>query len=241
MNLSQAITQIKLKLGLAAFSSPFIDINSTILEIIQNITLPTFSTYAPIKETVRISTKDMEEIEKHDEYRVYLLPENMAERMVYLFSVNYDDTSLSGLGYYGTVMPLASGYDVNQIALANATAHVADAIIPKMTFKWEQPRKLYLYNAHISIKLKLEVGFKHDKSLITITDDLRDSFLKLAVLDVKENLYPTLSQYTDLNTAIGNINMKIIESWANAEAERAELIEKWDDSYHLDLYDIEWY
>ena len=58
--------------------------------------------------------------------------------------------------------------------------------------------------------------------------------MELALLDVKENLYPIFKNYTNLSTAIGNIDLKI-ESWESAESERKELINTWNSTYHLDM------
>ena len=80
----------------------------------------------------------------------------------------------------------------------------------------------------------LDLGFEHDKSLASIDETSRESFMELALLDVKSNLYPTLQMYTELNTAIGNINLKL-DKWADADSARQELISKWDDTYHLDF------
>lgn len=127
-----------------------------------------------------------------------------------------------------------TGNLINQAMLANAGANLINTMLPKMTFKYEAPRKLYLYNQYSSSKIVVEMGFEHDKSLASINETVRESFMELALLDVKENLYPTLKQYTEINTAIGNINLKI-DDWANAESERKDLIARWDDSYHLDM------
>ena len=37
-----------------------------------------------------------------------------------------------------------------------------------------------------------------------------------------------------LSTALGNINLKL-DDWANAESERKELINRWGDTYHMDM------
>jgi hypothetical protein len=58
-------------------------------------------------------------------------------------------------------------------------------------------------------------------------------------LDVKENLYPTMKNFSEIQTAIVNINLKI-DDWANAEADRKELINRWDDTYHLDWQPFWW-
>ena len=64
--------------------------------------------------------------------------------------------------------------------------------------------------------------------------------MKLALLDAKVNLYPTLKMYTQLNTSIGTIDLKL-DDWANAEQERNELINQWDDTYVLDIPNIYYY
>ena len=134
-------------------------------------------------------------------------------------------------------MPLLQGNLINQMMLANAGTSLMNQMIPKLTFKFEAPRTLYIYNAYSSSKVVIDLGFEHDKSLASIPETCREDFLKLALLDVKENLYPTLKHYTEINTAIGNINLKL-DDWANAEDQRRELIEKWDDTYHLDFQPV---
>lgn len=234
MNTSNIITRIKLSLGLMAIATPFKNIDETILTILQDITLPDFSLYCPCKDRITVKTNDLERLEKTDQYEVYLLPEFKNRKLLYVFDVRYDDSCLSGLGYYGGGMPLMTGNIINQTLLANAGAHLISTMMPKMTFKFEYPRKLYLYNIYSSSSIVIDLGFEHDKSLASIPESCRDSFIQLATLDVKTNLYPTLKMYSELNTAIGNINLKL-DDWSNAESAREELINKWADTYHLDM------
>lgn len=234
MNMSNVITRIKLSLGLMAIATPFENIDDTIQTILDEITIPDFSIYNPCKDSITIKTNDLERIEKTDQYSTYLLPEFKARKLLYVFDVRYDDTCLSGLGYYGGGMPLINGNTINQVMLANAGANLINTMMPKMTFKFEHPRKLYLYNMYSSSTIVLDLGFEHDHSLASIPETCRDSFMQLATLDVKTNLYPTLKMYSELNTALGNINLKLDE-WANAESTREELINKWSDTYHLDM------
>jgi hypothetical protein len=232
--MSNVITRIKLSLGLMAISTPFENLDETMETIIKDITLPVFSLYQPCKEFLTLNTNDLTRIDKTEQYKVYLLPEFKSRNLLYVFDVRYDDSCLSGLGYYGGGMPLMTGNIISQTLLANAGANMINQMMPKMTFKYEPPRKLYLYNLYSSSKIVLELGFEHDKSLASIPETARESFMQLASLDVKANLYPTLKMYTELNTAIGNINLKL-DDWANAESARDELINKWDDSYHIDM------
>ena len=240
MDMSTTLTRIKLSLGLMAFTTPFKDLNGTLQTIIQEITLPVFSQYNPVIDTMRIHTKDLEMIDRSEQYKVYLLPDFKTRKLLYVFNVTYDDSCLSGLGYYGGGMPLMTGNLINQAMLANAGAGLINTMLPKMTFKYEHPRKLYLYNLYASSKIVCTLGFQHDKSLATISETARESFMKLALLDAKANLYPTLKMYTQLNTSIGSIDLKL-DDWANAEQERNELINQWDDNYILDIPNIYYY
>ena len=234
MNLSNIVTRVKLKLGLINIAFPIDDLDSLIQTIIQEITIPVFSLYNPVPDKLVLHTKDMRRIEKKETYETYLLPEFKNRKLLYVFDVNYDDSCLSGLGYYGGGMPLIAGNTINQTMLANATAQLISLSLPKMTFEYEHPRKLRLYNMYYSSKIVISLGFEHDKSLASIPETCRESFLQLLLLDVKENLYPTIKQYSQINSAIGNIDLKL-DDWANAEQERKELIDKWDDTYHMDI------
>ena len=234
MNLSNIITRIKLKLGLINIATPIENLDQTIETIIKEITLPVFSIYYPFKETLAINTYDLELLDKTAIYEKYLLPDFNTRKLLYVFDVEYDTSMLSGLGFYGGGMPLMQGNLINQVMLSNAGASLMNTMIPKLSFEFVPPRTLKIYNAYSSCKVVLSLGFEHDKSLASIPETCREEFLHLALLDVKENLYPTLKQYSEINTAIGTINLKL-DDWQNAESERADLINRWDDNYHLDF------
>jgi hypothetical protein len=234
MNLSSIVTRIKLKLGLVNLAMPFDDIDNIITTIIQDITLPVFSLYFPDKDTLHMNLKDLELLERTAIYEKVLLPDFKTRKLIYVFDVKYNYDNLSGVGYYGGGVPLLEGSMFRQMILANAGANLMNAMIPKMSFKFEPPRVLYVYNAWSSSTLQFDLGFEHDKSLASIPETAREEFLKLAMLDVKENIYPTLKQYTEINTALGNINLKL-DDWSDADNSRRDLLDKWDDVYHLEF------
>ena len=57
--------------------------------------------------------------------------------------------------------------------------------------------------------------------------------MRLATLDVKKFMYDNLKLYGNLQTAYGNIDIKI-DDWSNAEQEREQLIQEWENTWHLD-------
>lgn len=234
MNLSNIVTRIKYKVGLINIATPFEDLDGMIVDIIQKITVPVFSIYCPYKTRMAVDINDFEVVEKQNNYRKVLLPLFHDRKLLYVYDVNYDESVMSGLGFYAGGYPVMTANAIQELAISNASAPLMNYIIPKITFKFEPPRLLTIYNIYSSAKMILYLGFEHDGSLATIPETAREEFLQLALLDVKENLYPTLKQYTELNTAIGNINLKL-DDWQNAESERKDLLEKWNDTYHLDF------
>lgn len=239
MNLSNIVTRLKLKLGLINIATPFENIDDVIMTILKDITIPVFSVYYPVKESLTLNTNDLEMIDKQAQMQEYLLPDFRNRKLLYVFDVRYDTSTLAGLGFYGGGMPLMTGNLVNQVMLANAGANMMSTMIPKMTFEFVPPRSIKIFNAYASTKIVLELGFEHDKTLASIPETCREEFMNLAILDLKENLYPTLKQYSEINTAIGNINLKI-DDWQQAESDRKDLINRWDDTYHLDFRPIYW-
>ena len=233
MNLSEVITRVKMKLGVMNLASPVRNLDGMIATIIKDITVPDFSVYHPDRYTTRIALTDLEKIEDTNSYETYLLPDFQSKKLLYVFNVYYDDSTLSGFGHYGGALPMVGGNIMSQVLVSNAAASLYSVMMPKMTFQYTHPRRLRIHNQYSESKVVLDMGFQHDVSLASIPDTCRTSFMELAILDVKENLYPIFRSYSNLSTAYGNIDLKI-DSWEQAEAERRELINKWDDSYHLD-------
>ena len=235
MNLSTLVTRIKLNLGLYSTATPFENIEEVITEIIQGITLRTFSTFSPYYEKYRFDVHSLERIEKIANYETYLLPDLFDEReILFVREVNYDEADLSGLGYWGGGVPLLHGNMINQTMLANAGMALTNRMVPRVTFKYEHPRKITFYNLLASCKIVVELALMHDKNLASISPTQEESFYELAVLDVKDALYQSMKHYNDIQTAYGNIQMKL-DDWAQAAEQRKQLIENWDATYHMDV------
>lgn len=235
MNMSQLITRIKITCGIYTIALPFENPNEFIKDIIQNITLRTFSTYCPYYETFRFDVQSLERLEKHANYEVYLLPDIFSQReLMFVRDVTYDESDISGLGYWGSGIPLLHGNMINQGLLSNAGLALTNKMVPRITFKYEHPRKVTIYNILASCKVVFDLAFMHDKNLTTITPTEEESFFNLAVLDVKDALYQTLKQYTDIQSAYGQISLKL-DDWAQAVDARKALIEQWEEDYHMDV------
>lgn len=233
MNQSWFLTKVKRQLGLINIVTPYEDLDSEILSIVKDYTIPTFSVYCPVKEEMHLNMQDLELVEKNDISEKYLLPDFKTRILLYVFDIKYDTQMVAGLGYWGGGIPLTSGNLLQQMALTNAGMNTMNLMLPKLTFNFEKPRSIEIYNGYTSTTLLFSMGFQHDDSFATITETQRDSFVKLALLDIKSNLYPTLKYYSENETAIGRINLKL-DKWEQAEDDREALIKEWDETYHFD-------
>lgn len=101
------------------------------------------------------------------------------------------------------------------------------------TFEYLGENKIRLYG-YPRVPLTFKVACEHDPNGESIPDSCYSSFMELAMLDMKQFLYNTLKHYEGIPTAFGTINLKI-EDYQGAEAERNSLLEKWGDTYHVDM------
>lgn len=235
MNLSTLVTRIKLELGLYSIALPFENTDEVIKDVIQTITLRTFSTYCPYKETYRFDLTDLEKLEKHANWETYLLPDIFSEReIMQIIDVRYDEADISGIGYWGGGIPILHGNMINQSILSNAGLSLTRQTVPKLLFHYYPPRKVQLFNVLCSSQLVFEIGLMHDKNLNSITPTMEESFHNLAVLDVKDMLYQSMKHYNEIQTAYGTINMKL-DDWQNAADQRKQLLDDWDNMYQMDI------
>lgn len=238
MNLSEVITSIKMDLGIYTIALPFPNADEAIADVIKLRTLKTFSTFQPVYERVRFDLHELERIERNSNYEKFLLPDVFNGReLLFVKEIEYDESFLTGMSYYGG-MPLG-GNIIRQNMLANAGARLMSMMIPKITFQYKHPREITIYNITNSYRVVMELAFKHDESLASIPDTCWDSFLELATLDVMAFLYATLKHHNEISSAYGTISLKI-DDWSNAVSDRKQLIERWTDEYHLDVSSLEY-
>ena len=234
MNLSNLVTRIKVKCGIYSMAIPFENPDEAIVDIIQNITLRTFSQYCPYFEKFRFDLNTLERLERNANYEIYLLPDIFNEReIMFIRDIKYDEADITAVSYWGGGIPLLNGNMVNQAMLSNAGKTLANRMIPKINFDYSHPRKVTIYNIFASCKLVFDIALMHDRNLATITPTMEESFYNLAVLDVEDMLYQSMKHYTEINSVYGNINLKM-DDWAQAASERKQLLDEWEGIYHID-------
>ena len=235
MNLSEVITAIQMKIGIYKIALPFDEPTESVLtDVIQNITLPTFSMFHPYYETIDFNLgNDLTKLSQTSNSAVYQFPDVFYNRKIlFVKRIEYKDDTCLGLSYYGGI-PMNSSM-IQQSMIANASSHIAAKMIPRITFKWIAPNKIEIFNAINAASVRITFAFSQDKSLGTIEDTCWDSFLELAILDCKSFLYNTFKHYNEIPSAYGSISLRM-DDWQSAESDRKSLIDEWEASYHVDM------
>lgn len=242
INISKLITSIKIDTGLMTMASPFENLDELIREIIVIRTLPVFNELAPYKVPLLIDTNELEVVEHRSESDVYVLPDVFGDAEIMMITGiepaydEYRNTSSynTSMFAYGAT-PCYFGYQ--DIILAQSQANMLSTVTKGITVNFIPPNMIEIFNAYsMGNNYRLNVCLSHSENLSTLPSTCYTSFLKLATLDVRAYLYNTLIHYDQLQTAYGQLSLNI-DRFSNAEDDRRALIEKWEQTYHLDLTD----
>lgn len=243
MNMSKAISHIKMVLGLNAITLPFKDDNSfpvptenIIREVLTTITIPIYSDYEP---WIRKGDCDLKSLKCVDQRNgIYLLPAWLT-----MTDVKYvSDISLPMHNYRGTFGDISPAYGINRSAQGVVTSQAYMMLAGQMraepTFEYLGENKVKLYG-YPRCMLSFSVACEHDPNGESIPESCYSSFMELAILDVKMYLYNNLKYYKEIPSAHGGAKLEI-EDFQGAEAERNTLLEKWGDTFHVDMDWIDW-
>jgi len=239
MNLSKAVTQLKMQLGLYGLTLPFKDeqtgdpipTENVIREVLVNMTIPIFSQFAPWIRECECNISKMKLVD--EDQAIYLLPHYLTlTPVMYVVDVN-----LPFQNNRGTFGDIAPAYGINRsvqgVLTSQAYMMVAGQMRSEPTFDYLGNNKIRLYG-YPRVPLTFKVACQHDPNGESIEESCYDSFMQLAMLDVKQFLYNTLKLYDGIPTAFGNINLKI-DDYQSAEADRKALLDDWNDRFHLDM------
>lgn len=243
MNMSRAISSLKLSLGLNMITLPFQDENgkpvpteNVIKEVIQTITIPEYSQFSPWMRKGDIEWEMLKPIDKIN--GIYLLPQVLTITPI-MYVADVSMPMHNNRGTYGDVAP---AYGINRsvegVLTSQAYMMIAGQMRAEPTFEYLGHNKIKLYGFPRT-KLTFTVACEHDPSGETIEDSCYDSFMELATLDMKVFLYNNLKLYDQLPSAFGNVQLKV-EDYNGASGERDQLLEKWRDNFHLDMDIFEW-
>lgn len=254
MNTSQLLTDIKMDLGIYALRLPFDDPDKVLLDVVINRTIPVFSTTLPDiiemyfdcnilrvsdngtnKGIYRTSNGSEGEVDATilGSDLIVRLPDFMERTLLFVKDIKFRNQ-------YGGMysVPFNQGHMspfYNNMMMAKASLDLMSTASPSITIEFKKPNMLKIYNmTSLTPQIMIELAVTHASNLSTISPTSQENFYKLALLDVKRFLYNAMKHYTELQTAFGTVNLRI-DDWANAESERQDLLDRWDDVYQLEL------
>jgi len=239
MNLSKAVTQLKMQLGLYGLTLPFKDeqtgdpipTENVIREVLVNMTIPIFSQFAPWIRECECNISKMKLVD--EDQAIYLLPHYLTlTPVMYVVDVN-----LPFQNNRGTFGDIAPAYGINRsvqgVLTSQAYMMVAGQMRAEPTFEYLGHNKIRLYGWP-KTRLHFKVACQHEPNGESIPEGYYDSFMELATLDMKVFLYNNLKLYDGIPTAFGQINLKL-DDYQSADADRNTLLDKWRDTFHLDM------
>lgn len=239
MNLSRAISQLKRQYGLYEITLPFKDditgdpipTETIIRDVLVNTTIPTYSQFVPWIREGTCHLKSLKRIDKNS--NIYMLPAWLTiTPVMYVL-----DVSLPMINNRGTFGDVAPAYGINRsvqgVLTSQAYMMVAGQMRAEPTFDYKGANQIQLYG-YPQCDLTFVVACEHEPNGETIEDGCYASFMELAALDLKIFLYNSLKMYDSIPTAFGEIKLKI-ESYEGAEEARNGLLDKWTDTFHLDM------
>ena len=242
MNLSNVVSHLMMQKGLTNLVLPFKDpitgdtipADQVVQNILATVTVPIYSDYKPWMRTGTININNMKCVDRKN--GIYMLPAFLT-----LTPVKYvSNVELPFHNTRGTFGDVAPAYGINRSTQGVATAQgymmLAGQMRAEPTFKYLGYNKIQLFGWP-KTDVEITVACEHEKNLESIPDSCYSSFMELATLDVDEFLYSNFRFHKTIPTAHGNFELPI-EDWQGAKEARKTLLEKWDETFHLDM--IEW-
>ncbi len=219
-NKSLLLGKIKRKLGIFLLKLPIDD--KDLLTIIDEDTIPTYSIYFPQELKIKITEDD----------RVPGLINTFFIDERHIGSgVNLIDIELIHGSYNPVSTAMFRPRSVADIISLQTHLDITSALGDPVAYKYYPPNKIEIVGGRNAMGMfYADVLLTHNKKLTSIRPSQIDSFSKLATIDIKSFLYQNLKHFDQIETSFGAINLKIDE-WANADNERDDLLNVWNDKY----------
>lgn len=248
MNISEAINDIKLSLGLNTIALPFDKPTELVIQEIIQMSIRTFSEFKPhVKEgyEMKSNLRAPNDIDKRR--GIYILPESLTTTYVrdacaHAESASYEKDQVSANAFtvgspfvgFGSYYP----QDIINATMTGAAINKYSGVTTRQpTSKWLGFNRIQLFDFPENSCVRFIVKCNHDSNCETIPESCRESFMTLARLDVQRTLYNNLKNMNTVGSAFKEIQLKI-DDWSGAESERNALIEKWTNTFHFDDLDL---
>lgn len=221
MDINKLIRKIVRHLGLASLSLE--KYYPTIQEILMEDTLATFSQFFPYEYTFSMNLGDQQYECGEDGSRIYYLKDPWLQKNnLEIISI----MAIEGASMFQQWNAPLQTFNIDAMILEGAASSLRSQLnISTKSYKFLPPNRVKLrgYGGYDDVKVVVKVPYPN---IGYVPYGLSVAFEQLAKLDVKCGLYPELKLYDKLQSADGEIDLKI-DDWANAEQERQELLDSW--------------
>ena len=213
--------------------------------------MPSINRLYPVLLRRVVHTSEMQYIGENGNYVGWRIPSELVNGLPILgikrcYPANRSDNSdpyTSGRRTYGQIygrqnrfgrLSSASLYEgVLAANIAYADLQLLGSVTEAPVPRFQEPNIFWINRAYASYSaFDIEFRLSNDNHLVTLSDDVYEAVKRLFILDLKSTIYDEYSTWSNLDTTLGTIDLKI-DDWAGAENERNELFDQFDSLSHL--------
>lgn len=111
---------------------------------------------------------------------------------------------------------------------------VAEAPIPR----FEQPNIMWINKSYAkAFSFNITFCLDNDTNIITLDSKAYEAIKRLFIFDLKATIYDEYSTWSNLDTTLGTIDLKI-DDWSGAESERFDYFNELDSMSHIRRHSI---
>lgn len=180
-----------------------------------------------------------------DRYSTYRIPSSIVDGQEITdikscVPVGVNTGSIGGYGDYYNGRPWNSHFrrsasgDLYGAVLAGAVDYADRQLLGSVSRQF----RFYFFDPNILMitnyagPLSIAFNLCNDPSLITLSNTAYEGVRRLFILDLKKSIYNEFGNYTELDTGVGSLDLKI-QDWSNAEQERNELYDTYRSTSHF--------
>lgn len=221
---SSLLSYLKASLGTIVRVCPITD--DEIMRIVYNETLPTYSSFFPYYIRINVSPTT----DSTDEQGIYRIRTEPNISILGIAEVLREPLNASSGSYFPPY------FDSTDIFTFQAAMDLHSMCTVPTTAKFYPPDRVEVfpkYNYMYDFLLKTRCV--HPRHLQTIGETMFLQFKKLALYDVRNFIFETVHTLDGLNTAFGNIDLKL-DRYQSAEDDRRNLLEEFEKRYLQDAH-----
>jgi hypothetical protein len=194
-----------------------------ILETLTEDTLSVFSQFAPYSYTMDVNLNDQTPVRAPNGGDIYYLKNAFLDKHgIEVISIE----DVMGSDSFTDWNEQPATFNVEDIILYGAASNIRSQLnLSSKGFEFVSPNRVRLlgYRGYETVKMTVKIPYPNFGA---VAQSFSIALEELAILDVKIVLYAELKHYQNLDTADGQIDLKI-DDWADAYDKRLELLADW--------------